>query len=281
MNFEFLRVAAAVLGTGLAAVQDGLTSFIDDRITLSMITAGAILTFASFDLNYSWQVILPAALIGVFGYLLYRTGQLGGGDVLLFVALQLLLPEAPSFSKIHLSFISIPFFFSIITASFFFAMIGTALLFAWKLRKLKPKPNWQNLLFGIAFAAVFAYLTSFIMPLPPLQAIFYALIFAPGLFLLSFREQIMHDIIIQKISIKEIEDEDILATEEIPELVKKHSLERVLTKSQVEKLKEIEKKEKVHKFPVYKNLPRLGPYIILGLLASLYFGDFFAFVLLS
>ncbi|MFH1780085.1 MAG: hypothetical protein ABH803_02990, partial [Candidatus Micrarchaeota archaeon] len=74
---------------------------------------------------------------------------------------------------------------------------------------------------------------------------------------------------------KQIQDEDILAIDKLPrKLVEKYGLEKVLTKKQFEKLKEISKKEGIHEFPIHTNLPRFGPYVLAGLLLVLWLGDF-------
>ncbi|MFH0923089.1 MAG: prepilin peptidase, partial [Candidatus Micrarchaeota archaeon] len=95
MNFELLRVAIALGATGLAAWQDHKTSFIDDKITLGMIAAGILLNVLTFDMDFIIWVGGIALAIAAIGYFAYKTGQFGGGDVLLFLGLHLLLPVYP------------------------------------------------------------------------------------------------------------------------------------------------------------------------------------------
>ncbi|MFA5246939.1 MAG: A24 family peptidase, partial [Candidatus Micrarchaeia archaeon] len=95
MNFEIIRIAVALLGTGAAAYQDAKTSFIDDKLTISMIALGTLLNILVFDWDFAIYSIGITAIIFAIGYVLHRTGQLGGGDVLLFCGIQALLPYYP------------------------------------------------------------------------------------------------------------------------------------------------------------------------------------------
>jgi len=54
----------------------------------------------------------------------------------------------------------------------------------------------------------------------------------------------------------------------------------VATKSVFAKLKALSQRGVMKKFPVYKNLIRFNPYVLLGLIACLYAGDLLVWVLL-
>jgi Flp pilus assembly protein protease CpaA len=284
MNLELLRVAVALAGVSIAAWQDAKTSFIDERIIYVMLAAGLVLDVATFDVGFIAFSVGIAAAIFVLGWASYRTGQLGGGDVYLFVALALLLPFYPS----SLGTFAIPgelrifpFFVSVFIASAFFGILGSAVMYAGKLRGRRLKPDLLS--GGIVIAALVVALVWFSQwRLSLAQGVFFAAFMLPGAFLLSFKRQIMNEVIVRRIPISKIEDEDIMAIDEMnPKLVKKYNLHRVLTKKEVEKLKLVQKKEGIKTFPVCKELPRFGPYILLGLIASLLAGDLFAFILMS
>ncbi len=292
LNLEFLRVLAAVLGTAFAAYEDWKTSFINDKLMFTMIAAGILLNLLSGDLNLIAYALGGAAIIFAIGWLLYRTGQLGGGDVLLFVGLHLLVPTIPlqtintlqnalglqwlaSVPQI-VALIGLPFFLSVLLAASVFAMMGTAAFYAKQLfkRGFAPKPNLFLAIPFLFFALVFFFFLSSAYSLSQIQTAFFALLFLSGGFIAVFKKQIEDEVVIREIPIKEIEDEDVLAIEKMDAaLVKKYGLEKVLTKEQVQRLKKIQKEKGIKKFPVFKLLPRFGPYVFWGMLACLVAGD--------
>jgi len=116
----------------------------------------------------------------------------------------------------------------------------------------------------------------------PVQFLVYIIAFAPAVFLAAFGKQVKEEIIVQPTPISKILDEDVLATEMMdPAVVSKYGLQRVVTKSELEKLKIVERKEKVKEFPIARDLPRFGPFLLLGLLISLLVGNVIVLVLLS
>ncbi|MGB9577143.1 MAG: prepilin peptidase [Candidatus Micrarchaeia archaeon] len=287
MNFELLRIAVALAGTGAAAWQDAKTSFIDDKIVYGMIAVGLALDALSFDAEFFFYSAGVAAAILVVGFAAYKSGQIGGGDVLLFAAIQLLLPAYPqSFlsllppelaasARLASSAQALPFFATVLVLSSFFATIGSAMLYAWKLRGKKLEPQPTAALASIALAVIVLYLFNFVLQAGVIENAFVACLLAAAAFLSTFKAQIMREVIIKRVPISGIEDEDVLAIEEIsPAIVKKYKLGRVLTAKEVAKLKLVKKEKRMNRFPVYKNLPRFGPYVFGGLIASLLLGDF-------
>ncbi|MBI5229555.1 prepilin peptidase [Candidatus Micrarchaeota archaeon] len=294
MNLELLRVVLAVGFTAVAAWQDWKTSFIDDRMTAAMIGAGIVLNLLTLDLNFIVYSLGIAGIIFGIGYFLYRTGQLGGGDVLLFTGIQLLLPYYPLqiaaylptfFAQVVSAYAALsfyPFFLSILLASSFLGLAGTAIWYTIKLQGRKLKPDFLAAGLMVFLAAVVLFLLNSFGGSSVFQISFIVVVFGSAVFLFTFKKQITEEIIIKRVSLPEIEEEDVIALEKLPpKLVEEYGLERVLTKKEVEKLKKIEKAKKVHLFPVYKVLPRFGPYILAGLVFSLLFGDLFFLLLYS
>lgn len=296
LNFEIIRIAVALLGTGAAAYQDAKTSFIDDKLTISMIALGTLLNILVFDWDFAIYSIGITAIIFAIGYVLYRTGQLGGGDVLLFCGIQALLPYYPVdtmaqvFSAVGAAgpggamvFFTpvLPFFISIYLASSFLGMALSGYIYAAKLyaktkfRKLQPE-----LLMGtmtLAAAIFIIYWIYFVFQAPAFKVIVLGFILAPAVFLVFFKKDVTQKVALRWIARKDFEDEDIISTEMLPqELVKKYGIERVLTEKQREVLEKVEAKEGIHKFPIQKDLPRFGPYILAGLLLSLVVPDLLA-----
>lgn len=302
LNLELLRVAIAIAGTAYLAWQDARTSFMDERVLYAMAAAGLLLNLLVWEPGFLLSSVGLAAVVFAFGYLLYKAGQLGGGDVWLFAALQMLLPAypsgvavalAPALSSVVPNFAAAvqlsvsfagrayPFLLSILSASAFLALWGSALMYAWKLRGRRLKPDSLLLVGMLALLiAILFWMNSVLQASAGMSALM-VLLLLPGAFLTSFRRQLLDEVVVKRVSISQIEDEDILALEKMPaRLVRKYKLGRVLTVAEVKKLRLLQRKEGLRLFPVCKVLPRFGPYILLGLLVSLLLGDLFAFVLL-
>ncbi len=293
LNLEFARVFVALLGTAFAAIEDWKTSFINDKLMLAMIAGGLLFDVASGDVNLIIYSVGGAAAIFAIGWLLYRAGQLGGGDVLLFVGLHLLIPVVPlqvvysaqtalgiggKFGQVPqlASIIGLPFAFSVLLAASVFAMMGTSVFYARLLFKkgFSPKPDLLLAAPFLLFSGGFLAIAATTFKLSALQIAFFTLLFACGIFLAAFKKQIEDELVIREIPVKEIEDEDVLAIDKMDKkLVEKYGLQKVLTKEQVHRLKKLQKETGMKKFPVFKLLPRFGPYVMLGLLACLALGD--------
>ncbi len=292
MNFELIRVAAALLGTGAAAYQDAKTSFIDDKLTLSMIALGTLFNILVFNWDFALYSIGITAVIFAVGYLLYRAGQLGGGDVLLFCGLQALLPFYPSQAMAQVTsaiglaaqqqiiFFEplLPFFVSIYLASSFLGMAISGYVYAWKLYKKtgfrKLRPNYALGGATLAAALFIVYWLSAVFEIAPQKTAIVGLFLAPAVFLVIFKKDVSEKVALRWIPRKDFQDEDIISTELLPQkIVEKYKIERVLTTEQRKVLEKVEREEGIHKFPVQKDLPRFGPYVLAGLVVCLFVPD--------
>lgn len=303
LNFEVIRVLAVLIGTGAAAWQDFKTSFIDDRIVLSMAALGLLLNFATLDASFVWSALWVPLLLAVVGYFMYRAGQLGGGDVLLFIGIALLLPQWPAGLQNWLaasvwgvgSFVSsalqlsarvgtvFPFFASVFVAASLFGLIGSSVQFAGLLLKTKKKlaPNLPLLAVSLlAFAALAAFVASS-GAAPRGMLVMAVLLGIPAVFLTAFREQILRDVITVRVPVSKMLSEDVVATEVLPALlVKKYGIERVATEKQMALFRKLNKNGVLTRVPVYHHLPRFAPYVLAGLAFTLLCGDVLVLTLL-
>jgi Flp pilus assembly protein protease CpaA len=107
--FELIRIAIAIVGSTAAGLWDLKTSDIPDWICVLMAVAGLVLFGAEGFLTGNWSGMTMSLVIGgifaAFGIGMYFTGQWGGGDGELLVAIGVLLPIWP-FS--HLSIFPLP-----------------------------------------------------------------------------------------------------------------------------------------------------------------------------
>jgi Flp pilus assembly protein protease CpaA len=263
-------VAIALAGTAVAAYTDVKTGYVYEWLTAPMIAAGALLTLLSFNVALILQTFAVAFVVFAAGYLSYRAGQLGGGDVLLFAALSLLVPFSP-FAKSQIPPILLVFMLSGV-----FCIAG---VFATYLPKVardiaakKAKPAVRDIASAAAiFASIAAlWMMSSRFGLSAAQAAVFAVILVPGSFLVAFKTHIANSMV-KRVPVSKIEEEDVLALERMDErIVKKYGLRKLLTKAEIEKLKRI---RETKRFPVYMGLPRFVPYILAALVASLFFGD--------
>ncbi|MBI3588552.1 prepilin peptidase [Candidatus Micrarchaeota archaeon] len=302
LNFEIIRVAAVLAGALLAAEQDRRTSFIDEKITYSMIGAGIILNVLSFDANLIAFALGGAAVIFALGYALYKYGKLGGADVLLFCGIHLLLPYPPAgvqdwfwqtflpekalaHALVSEASRAIPFVASVFVASAMIAIAGTAVLYFTKLwgRKLKPDLPVAAVIAAAAIVIAYLFNAAGIWDGPRFPLVFVlAVEFICAGFVTVFQKQIMDEVIAREVPIAKIEDEDVILTDRMDRrIAEKYRVGPVATEQELVNLKKIEKNEGIRKFPVAKELPRLGPYIFIALALAILIGDLVAFALVS
>ncbi|MCK4884333.1 MAG: prepilin peptidase, partial [Candidatus Diapherotrites archaeon] len=169
MMFELAiaKIAVAVIGTFYSAIVDAKTKLVPQKTVYSMITLGIILTLASFDVTYILSTFFMAAVVFGIGYIVYYTGQMGGGDILLFTALVLLLPTnplSPFTETTSNALISLPFILPIIFVSAYLAMTFMSPYYLIKIaldQKNVFKPDTKTLVTAFALIGFNAWLTWF------------------------------------------------------------------------------------------------------------------------
>ncbi len=280
MQFEAIRIGISLACLLLATYYDLFNRRnVPVQLTYLMLAAGFLLNLATLDFN---GIIYPAAAalaILAVGYLAYRTGQIGGADILIFAALALLLPEAPksllslSSAKLPLSY---PFIISIFVLSGLFSIIGISLTYLPRVfaavRKGKVKVSGSSAFSSAAILFCYALVlymlnTAFGLPAPQMVAVA-ALVLLTALLIL-FKDGISESMI-EWIPFSRIDNEDVIALDKLdPKLVEKYSLQKVLTPPELAKLK----KTGLKKFPIFTGMPPFVPYILLALIFLLIFGD--------
>lgn len=265
---SWVRVVVSVLVTAALAWQDHQTSFMDERVLYTFLAGGLLWDFLFLPFSQLWPPVLVAALIGAVGYLSYRAGQFGGGDVLLLAGLAVWLPYSPLVSVP----IFWPFVLSVFLAASLLASAGSSLWYADLLRQRKKFPGKKAAVFLAGFVGVVAL--SQLMPFGVLGQLFIVLLGIPSVFYLAYRQDVLDYAVIAPQTYAQILDEDVLALEKLPDAdVEKFGLERVLTVPALKKLKKFMAAKKRKTVPIYRHLPRFGPYLLAGLLLSLVLGD--------
>lgn len=281
MEFAMLRVAICFIGCAGATYYDLFNRRnVPSWLTYSLVALGALFTLASLNISVIASNGLVALTIFLLGYILYRLGQIGGADVLIFVSIALLLPEAPQSILLQAnSQLGFPFVVSVFVLSGILAVFGIFLRYIPLtiydiLRGEKVTINASQVVLAAAtlvLYAAFLYSLNGIVGLPQTQLAVFAAVIVCATSLFTFKDYISDKYMIRIVGIDEIDEEDILAVEKMdPKLVSKYKLDKLLTPKEIEKLKKIGKKKK---FPVYKEMPVFMPYVLIALAAALLFGD--------
>jgi Flp pilus assembly protein protease CpaA len=280
MEFEMLRFAVCFIGCTAATYYDVFNRRnVPSWLTYLLVALGIIFTLASFNASLIAQSFLIALVIFIFGYILYRAGQIGGADVLIFVSIALLLPEAPQPIFGTAKPQSYPFVLSVFILSGMLGVFGIFLKYVPKvlgefLKGEKVKVNSASVALAVVtmlLYSVFLFYLNSIVELPGAQLAIFIGVVVCATSLFALKDHISEKYMIRMVRIDEIDEEDILAIEKMDQrLVSKYKLDRLLTPSEIEKLKKIGRRKK---FPVYKEMPVFMPYVLLALVASLLFGD--------
>lgn len=290
MNLMMINLAIAIIGTGISAYWDYKKGIVPDKLSHSMIILGAVLApFIFNDLIFVYG--LAAAVFGL-GFLFYSFGQLGGGDVKLFTAIALLIPYYPETLIRAVSSIGIqpalpvyPFVASVfVFAGIIGPMFFISLSYHKKIRELKSeiKEFKSKNRKGLIFAVLVAPFAAFWLTLSP----GFLIIFLPmalTLYLVPFKEDIIRLLYTREKSIEDLNDDDVLALEEIEE-GKKDDLglwRKTFTEFELSRVKERAEEKDYDKVKVCEDLPKFVPYIFVSLIANLVLGDVFFYIVTS
>jgi hypothetical protein len=275
MEIQILRILLALLGTSIACYYD---IFNRKNVPEKFLYVLLILSIGIniFDCSYFISQIpstLIAALLILFLFLLYRLGQIGGADVFVLAAIFFALPHSsPIFGK-DLGVFPLPSIIPILAIS---SIIFLLYIFATKVSYCVRNLNKVKVLSILEVAMVifaFAFLLYTLSPIINTGFLIFNLFVLFFLcFLILFKDIIMESMIVTK-NIEQIEPEDVLAIEKMNEkTIKKLNLGRLITKEQLERMK----RSKIKKWPIF-DLPQFLPFILIGLMLYILFGDFISF----
>ncbi len=263
---EIIRLLVAFLGVGVAAYYD----LFRERNIPNNYLYGFLVAALLIDLIfYSEKLFLFSLGLAVFfggiGYIFYRLGQIGGADVIIIAALNLLLPIHPSLSNMT---INIPFIFSVLIYSGVFFSLHVLGFFGKRMYERGAKPKYIYLLLLIPFL-VFAwvYANSFIFS--PIYLLFITILFLASLLFLMFKEEINEELT-EEVPLSQIQEEDVAALELMDkDFVEKFKIPRLLRKKDIERLKE----EGVDALIIYTKLPPFVPFLLVGMIFGVLFGN--------
>lgn len=258
-----LRIALVIIGSMIAAYTDYKKGLIYDSITMPMIGAGILLNLIEQEfIGIGLGLVVFAA-----GYLAYMSGKIGGGDVKLFTAITLLLP----FYRQDIFILNV-LLFSGLSGLLFVSINYSAKYLKTTTLKNALKENKTNvtksIILGIVIAAYFLVLFSSGFVSTTYLAIF-GVPMSFGLMFLAFEKGIREKIFLKKIKVSELEEDEIIAKDNLDKkTVEKLGLgvKGVIDEKTRKKIVELGLKE----IPVYRELPKFGPFILLGVIAALF-----------
>jgi len=270
--FELLLIAIALIGSFAAGIYDFKTSNIPDTLCILMIIAGLFLhsfySFSTGDFSTLINSLFFGGIFLVFGLIMYFTGQWGGGDGELLVAIGVLLPNLSiikTFFPFAITFFINSFFIGAIYSIFYSLILSYRNPSISKnfFKKIKQPLSTIPLLFFLILSIASLFY------LKILSLIFF-LTFILILFW-RFAKSIEQGFY-KKIPVSRLKVDDMIG-EDIPRIKIYKKFIRGLTRNEIKKIK------KTKKYILIREGIRYGLVFPLTLLFTLLFSDLFFFLL--
>ncbi len=267
MPMETARIFLALLGMAIGTYYDLFNDRnVPEKFLYAFLAIAFLFNVVFFDYDVFVYAVVLAFVLFALGFAMYRLGQLGGADVYIVAALVLLLPIHPSYLSIPFNY---PLIFSVLIfggaafavySIFYFAKILSA-------KKSKAKPRYEYLLMFLLYG-VFAYL---FFNAPFFSLAYFAIasvLLLSSIIFLVYRDAI-NEAMMEQVLVKQLEPEDVLVKDRMDPRLRKLSMGPVLGPKDIEALRGAGVKQ----VWVYANLPPFLPFLFLGLIAALLFGN--------
>jgi len=268
-----LRQAVILVGSLIAAYTDFKTGYIFDKITYPMIAIGILLNLFEFGQEISTEKFVELFSVGiiifVLGYGAYFLGKIGGGDVKLFTGIALLLPFEGGIFPLNIFVLNALIWAGISSLIFY----GIYYILKYARKGIDWKENREGIkkAAGIGVLIVFYFFMVYSLGMEKLILIL-LIPLSISLIFIALEKGIKKNFFLKKISLKEMEEDELIAVEfEKKETIKKLNLGLKGVLGEKEK-KELEKAG-IKKLFVYRNLPKFGPFIFVGVLINLAFPE--------
>lgn len=249
-----IKIVIVILAALIAAYTDYRAGYIYDWLNYSFILIGAILAF--FSPNVLWA-FGQFAIVFALGYLFYKTGKIGGGDIKFFAGLTLFFPF----------FNGLPFILVTLVLASVLAMLFYGIYYLILLLKKPNKQVWQSIILSLIVAIVLFVLFLIFSLWYIALIIFVFTFFAISSFVL--KNIIMQRFYRKEILINKLVDDDLV---DMLALSKKYSTVKTISKIEMYPLEPKTFKQLKRLLPknaklfVYRNLPVFGPFIALGII---------------
>jgi Flp pilus assembly protein protease CpaA len=273
-----IRILAALIFTAVAAYYDIFNKkWVPNLLVYAFVAVALAINVIFFSQAVFISALVFGAVVFAVTYLLYRAGQLGAADSYVMAAIAICIPYLPQPLLGPSQLVPYPFILSVLVPTGIFFILHMLTRFipyvSRQIAEGKVGFSAQKLLgpavLAIALAVFLAALSSLPIPVP---ALFYAAIIFLSLSLIFFSlfKNEIKDSMVEMVPVAKLQTEDVIALEKMPPaLVKKFSISPVIGNSTIANLK----KAKVKSVPVYTGMPFFLPYLFLGLLVCVLFGD--------
>jgi Flp pilus assembly protein protease CpaA len=271
MPGEQIRIFLALAGTIATVYFDIFNKRNVPNTLLYAFLGVAILTNILFydPVIFTYAVGL-AAIVFLLGFFLYKMGQIGGADLFVICSIILLLPIHPSNLETLFNY---PLIFSTLLYGGVAFSIFSIFYFGGKVLKSKDaKPNLLYLLLILPYAA-FTYLFITAPFFSPVYFAIASIFLLSSIFFLVYRDAIMASTM-GKVPLSKITDEDVLAKEKMQPLMQELKIGPVIGEKELAILK----KAKVKEVWIYAHLPPFLPFLLIGLIASILYGNWILLV---
>ncbi len=284
MLIPTIRIGILLVITLAYALFDALNNRnVPNAFAYASVVVGIAVLLATYGTTVIAVGALIAAVVGALGYVLYRVGFLGGGDVFEFVAIILLLPLQPAPLLGALPQFNLPFILSVFISTGIVVLWAVPiyyLLFVKGREKTFRIPR-RAALSAIALLAAYLLLflaIDFAIGFNPTALALILLIAVPSALMLAFQKLITARMVAD-VYPSALEDGDIIATNMMQAkdlrffAGKSKSFQRLVTPKLMKDLKGVKRR-----LPVYKNAVPLAFYTFIGVLIALAFGNLLLYV---
>jgi len=273
------RILIALVGTGIAAWYDIFNKKnVPDNMLYAFLAVALIINI--FDPTQFISKLPFAVLIILFLYLMYRSGQMGGADLIVLAAIYSAIPmmSVPLLSSAPspiADILPIPSLFTILALSAVFCALWLVAKMGPRLFKdtIKGKIKFKtlNIAMAVIMLAVYIFLLAMIiqissfLPISMIHMAFLTIIVALVFVFSIYKDALMSYMLVWK---RKVENEDVIFLDALPSaLVKRMHLDRLVTLQQMKKMNKMNRK-----WPVL-DLPAFLPCILIALILYILFGD--------
>ncbi len=261
MVLEQIAFGANMIAGAAAAYTDWKTGYIYDYITYPLIGLGIVLSL----LTGQWMGLVFGGVIYGLGMVAYKTGKIGGGDIKLLAGIALVQP----------TFAGMIFPFAVLLVGTLAACLVLSAYYVSGFLLTKPKIKWktkQKMVSFILLAGVGAFLYYLLTnPLWPAETtMLLGISLLAGIIFYAFEEEIKAHAFLKRITLEQLEDDEVLATEHLTHDEKEKfgkNIPALIGTDDVLRLKHMN----MHTIPVYRNLPKFAPFLFAGIAVTYLF----------
>jgi len=282
-GMEF-RLFVAVAFTAAAAYFDVFNKkWVPNYLIYAFAICAVALNFVFYDPTVTFQALAFGAGIFILTYPLYKMGQLGGADVFVLASIATAVPyfQKPLFAAEQL--VQYPLILSVLVPTSLLFILHMLVRFipyvSGQMRQGKLKITLGKIagpaLLLLSFSFFIYAISTMPLALPFSYVLVLSFLFASLIFFSFFKDEIK-DSMIEMVSPSRLMEEDVIALEKMDSaLVKRLSLSPLLDAKIIATLK----KARLKAVPIYTGMPFFLPYLLLGLIFTILFGDLLYYII--